>query len=113
MVDVVQRALMNADGQKKHCVDTAFLHHEAMLKFVYSGCKAPEGYDSPYGFAESEDKQRWGFSQRDIYQRNQTIPNSMTHKVDKWIGDWRSLTIDYNREKALKRTVVRVPRKKY
>lgn len=113
MVDVVQRALMNADGQKKHCIDTAFLHHEAMLKFVYSGCKAPEGYDSPYGFAESEDKQRWGFSQRDIYQRNQTIPNSMTHKVDKWIGDWRSLTIDYNREKALKRTVVRVPRKKY
>jgi hypothetical protein len=31
--------------------------------------------------------------------------------VDKWTGDWRSLQIDYHREKKLKMQVVKVPKK--
>ena len=63
------------------------------------------------GFSESEDKQVWGFSQKQIKQAEQTKPNPTTHKVDKWTGDWRSLQIDYHREKKLKMQVVKVPKK--
>ena len=109
--NIVQRAMMDADGRKKHCIDTRFLTNLQMMQFPISGCQAPDGYDSPYNFSESEDKQVWGFSQKQIKQEEQTRPNPVTHKVDKWTGDWRTLQIDYHREKKLKMQVVKVPRK--
>ena len=54
----------------------------------------------------------WGFSLKKIKQEEQTKPNPNTGKVEKWNGNWRSLEIDYHREKKLKMEVVRVPRKK-
>ena len=112
MTDIVQRATMDSDGKKKHCIDTKFLTSLQMLQFPISGCKSPDGYDSPYNFSESEDKQVWGFSQKQIKQAEQTKPNPTTRKVDKWTGDWRSLQIEYHREKKLKMQVVKVPKKK-
>lgn len=112
MIDIVQRAMIGPDGQRRHCIDTRFLVHEGMSRFPVSGCKSPEGYDSPYSFTESADKKMWGFSQRYFTQANQTIPNLITQKVDKWQGDWRTLVIDYNRPKALKKKLVFVPKNK-
>lgn len=112
LVDVIHRKMMDNEGHTKHCIDTQYLSHEDMVRFPISGCKAPEGYDSPYKFSESKDNIVWGYSQRIINQENQTIPNPITHKVDKWVGDWRTLKIDYNREQRLNMKTVIVPRKR-
>lgn len=108
--DIIQRSMIDANGRKKQCIDTKFLTIQQMMQFPISGCEAPEGYDSPYSFSESEDGQTWGFAQRLIKQEEQTKPNSITGKVEKWIGDWHTLHIDYHREKKLKMQVVKVPR---
>lgn len=112
VMDIVQRQTMSENGLRKNCVDTKFLTAMWMVQFPISGCKAPEGYGSPYGFTESKDGKIWGFSLKKIKQEEQTKPNPNTGKVEKWNGDWRSLEIDYHREKKLKMEVVRVPRKK-
>ena len=82
-----------------------------MIQFPISGCKAPEDYDSPFQFLESKDKVVWGFSLKGIKQEDQTKPNDETGKVDKWTGDWKSLKIDYKRDKKLAMKLVRVPKK--
>lgn len=112
MNDIVQRKMVDAAGKWKHCLETRCLTQTDAMKFPFSGCKAPDGYVSPYFFSESQDKQVWGFSQQQITQENQTKPNPVTHKVDKWVGDWHSLQIDYHRENPLKAQLVRVPRQK-
>lgn len=106
--DVVQRQVVEG-SVKKHCVDTKFLAGLELFNFPVSGCKAPEGYDSPYWYFESSDNQAYGIVQRDIKPEEQTKPNPTTHKVDKWTGDWKTLAIDYHREKKLKLEMVRVP----
>lgn len=111
MNEIVQRKTMDVDGKWKHCMDTRFLSETEMIKFPISGCKAPDGYVSPYSFSESKDRKVWGFSQKRIKQEEQTKPNPATHKVDKWVGDWHSLQIDYHRENPLKMQLVKVPRK--
>lgn len=110
MNDIVQRAMIDDKGVKKQCIDTHLLTFQQMMQFPISGCKAPDDYDSPYSFSESEDGQTWGFSHRLIRQEEQTKPNPDTNKVEKWTGDWRKLQIDYHREKKLKMQVVKVPR---
>lgn len=112
MVDIVQRETMGDNGIRKHCVDTRFLTYLWIIHFPISGCQAPEDYDSPYSFSESKDKEIWGFSLKRIKQEEQTQPNPDTSKVEKWKGDWRTLKIDYNREKKLKMETVRVPKRK-
>lgn len=110
MMDIVQRQTMSEDGLRKNCVDTKFLTAMWMIQFPISGCKAPEGYDSPYSFTESKDGKVWGFSLKKIKQGEQTKPNPETGKVEKWKGNWQSLEIDYHREKKLKMEVKRVPK---
>jgi len=111
IVDVIQRKMIDGDGRKRNCVDTRFLTSHQMMEFPISGCKAPDGYDSPYSFTESEDKQIWGYAQKMITQETQTKPNPITGKVDKWTGDWRTLQIDYHREKKLRMQKVFVPKR--
>ncbi len=106
--DIVQRTMIDGNGIKKQCIDTRFLTSQQMLQFPISGCEAPDGYDSPYDFCENEDDQTWGFAQRLITQERQTKPNPDTGKVEKWIGDWHRLEIDYHREKNLKMQLVKV-----
>ena len=38
---------------QKHCIDSRFLTYQQMMQFPISGCQAPDGYDSPYNFSES------------------------------------------------------------
>lgn len=111
IVDVIQRKMIDGDGKKRNCVDTRFLTSHQMMEFPISGCKAPDEYDSPYSFTESEDKQIWGYGQKLITQETQTKPNPITGKVDKWTGDWRTLQIDYHREKKLRMRKVFVPKR--
>lgn len=111
IVDVIQRKMIDGDGKKRNCVDTRFLTSHQMMEFPISGCQAPDGYDSPYSFTESEDKQIWGYAQKMITQETQTKPNPITGKVDKWTGDWRTLQIDYHREKKLRMQKVFVPKR--
>ena len=110
MNDIVQRTMIDENGLKKQCIDTKYLTSQHMLQFPISGCEAPDGYDSPYNFCESEDGQEWGFAQRIITQEMQTKPNNNTGKVEKWTGDWHKLQIDYHREKKLKIQMVKMPR---
>lgn len=108
---IVQRKTIDAVGKVKHCLDTQLLSEMEMIKFPFSGSKAPDGYVSPYSFSESKDRQVWGFSQKQITQENQTRPNPATHKVDKWVGDWHALQLDDRRDNPLKMQLVKVPRK--
>lgn len=86
------------------------LHHPSNIIHLTDECRG--GFHQiGIRFSESEDKQVWGFSQKQIKQAEQTKPNPTTRKVDKWTGDWRSLQIDYHREKKLKMQVVKVPKK--
>ena len=110
MNDIVQRTMIDGNGMKKQCIDTRILTSQQMVQFPISGCEAPDGYDSPYNFCESEDGQEWGYAQRLITQEMQTKPNNNTGKVEKWTGDWRKLRIDYHREKKLKMQLMKVPR---
>ena len=93
--DIVQRKMRSGDGKIKHCVDTEFLTNNLLICFPTSGCKAPEGYDSPFFRAESKDGKLSGYMKRVITQEMQTRPNKDTGKVDKWLGDWKSLPCYY------------------
>lgn len=106
--DIVQRTMMDKEGHKKTCVNTELLSNEQMFRFPISGCKAPDGYNSPYTFYEDKDRHIWGHSETIITQEKQTKPNPYTQKVDKWSGDWKTLPINFNREKTLRMKVVNV-----
>jgi hypothetical protein len=109
---IVQRETRDNNGLRKHCVDTRFLTYIWMVKFPQSGCQAPDGYESPYQYEESKDKQVWGFSMKTISQKDQTKPNPVTKRVDKWTGDWRTLKINYHWDKKLKLETQMVPKGK-
>ena len=109
---IVQRGTRDNNGLRKHCVDTRFLTYIWMVKFPQSGCQAPDGYESPYQYEESKDKQVWGFSMKTISQKDQTKPNPVTKRVDKWTGDWRTLKINYHWDKKLKLETQMVPKGK-
>lgn len=111
MSNIVQRETMDKNGIRKHCIDTRTLTSLWMLQFPESGCPAPADYDSPFEYQMSKDNKVWGFSLRNYTQFEQTKPNPVTKKVEKWVGDWRTLKIDYHREKKLKLETVRMPRK--
>lgn len=105
---IVQREIRDEYGHTKHCIDTNTLTNLLLMKFPQSGCKAPDDYVSPFDYEESRDKTVWGFSSTHIEQEKQTIPNPETRRVDKWTGDWRTLNIDYHRDKKLKMKAVRM-----
>ena len=66
------------------------LHHPSNISHLTDECRGGF-HQRGIRFSESEDKQVWGFSQKQIKQAEQTKPNPTPHKVDKWTGDWRSL----------------------
>lgn len=108
---IVQRKIMD-NGKIKQCADMKMLSRIQHVIFPESGCKAPDGYESPYNYMKSNDGKVWGFSQKKLKQEDQTLPNLSTHKVEKWKGDWRTLKIDYHKEKKLKMETVIVPKNK-
>lgn len=105
---IVQRRNGPQGGPFKHCMNTHTLAHIWMLRFAQSGCPAPEGYIPPFEYQESDGGATFSYSVKTITQAEQTKPNPVTHKVDKWQGDWRTLPIDYRREKKLKPKIVKV-----
>lgn len=100
--DIVKRKYKSEGRPLEYCLNTQALADLWMFKFPQSGCAAPVEYDSPYAYLESDDKTLCGFRRRLITGATQTKPNPLTKKVDKWAGDWRSLKIDYNRDKKMK-----------
>lgn len=107
--DVVERKCISGD-KRYSCVTTAFLAQSHMTSFPTSGCKAPEGYDSPYEYSKSHDGKVWGYSRRQITQDAQTKPNPSTGKVEEWEGDWHSLAFAPRLDNPIKMQFVKVPR---
>lgn len=105
--DIIQRS-MTIGGKTSNCLSTQFLAYEQMVKLPESGCAAPEGYDSPYGFMQRNDGSSWGIQKRKFTQENQTLPNPETGKVDKWQGRWQDLEVDLHRDRKLKMELVKV-----
>lgn len=105
--DIIQRS-MTIGGKTSNCLSTQFLAYEQMVKLPESGCAAPEGYDSPYGFMQRNDGSSWGIQKRKFTQENQTLPNPETGKVDKWQGRWQDLDVDLHRDRKLKMELVKV-----
>lgn len=107
--EIVQRKMM-LGGKMHHCLTTDFLAQEQMIRFPISGCAAPIDYPSPYQYTHDKDEIIWGYARRKITTNEQTEPDAITHKVEKWKGNWRDLKIDYNRDKKLKMELVRIPK---
>lgn len=89
--DIVQRCTMTQGGPRKSCRDTQILFAEWMLRLTTSGCRAPEDYASPFENHESAGSGVWGYRFKPYTQGEQTKPNPLTGKVDKWQGDWTIL----------------------
>lgn len=85
--NIVQRCTMTKGGPRKPCRDTQILFAEWMLKLTRSGCKAPEDYASPFENYEFACSGVWGYRFKPYTQAEQTKPNPITGKVDKWQGD--------------------------
>jgi len=107
--EIVQRS-MTSDGRTSTCISTQHMTYELLVRLPVSGCAAPEGYDSPYGFMQSKDGGNWGVQKRKFTQENQTLPNPETGKVDKWQGRWQDLEIDLHRDRKIKMELVKVPK---
>ena len=110
MNDIVERKYV-IGGRKHNCITTSMMAQQQMLWLSTSGCKAPEGYGSPYEFGKSPDGKVWGYSIRNITQDTQTKPNPETKKVERWAGDWRGLPFDTKPDNPIKPRFVKVPRK--
>lgn len=88
--NIVQRRTITEGGQRKPCRDTKILSAEWMLRLTCSGCKAPKDYASPFENYESAGFGTWGYRYKPYTQVEQTKPNPITGKVDKWPGDWKT-----------------------
>ena len=108
--NIVKRAYMTQDGKKKECIDTNALKSILLIKLIQSGCKAPDNYKSNFEYNESQGGKIIGFGMNEFTQEKQTKPNPITKKVDKWQGDWKSLKIDFHRDKMIKLEAVRLPK---
>lgn len=105
--DVVQRQYRI--GNKIYdCIDTSFLADYNILT-SQSGCPAPAGYDAQV--TRTAHKGYWAVSTSYMQALCQTQPNPVTHKVDKWTGDWRKDLVFDEIPKKLVPRLVPVPKR--